>query len=108
MPRFNMPGDDAALAEDDPELPAAIARPPIVVIASVRATRAGPTFLTDRVIRVFLSHIALSTQNRVRTRRMFCRGHGDTSGTTRRSWRRIAVFLFQSCWVHHACEGRFR
>jgi len=39
---------------------------------------------------------------------MFCRGHGDTSGTTRRSWRRIAVFLFQSCWVHHACEGRFR
>jgi hypothetical protein len=31
------------LAEDDPELPAAIARPVVVAIARVRATRAGPT-----------------------------------------------------------------
>jgi len=44
-----MAGDDAALAEGGPELPPVIARPPVAVIASAKATRARPTFLTVRV-----------------------------------------------------------
>jgi hypothetical protein len=50
MPEFNMPGGDAALADDDPELPAAIAGPHVVTIATERATRAVPALHMVRVI----------------------------------------------------------
>jgi hypothetical protein len=45
-----MARDDTALGEGDGELLAAMAMPPVVIIANVRATMAGPIFFTVRVI----------------------------------------------------------